>query len=60
MVREIRLPGFDEKVFVEPQSKTQMDMMMLDSPNGPLVDIGNAVQQYLYVRDCLRDIAGED
>lgn len=52
-VRNIRLPEFNADEYIAPEAEVHLDLLLSESPHGPLVDISNARAQYEYLRDCL-------
>lgn len=57
-VRALRLSEFDATMFIEPQTTAMLDTLMQDSPEGVEIDVGNGVQQYLYLRERLQTLVG--
>jgi hypothetical protein len=53
VMRRFRLPSFDVDEYILPDTIVQLDSIMLESPQGPNVDVSNARQQYLFLRDQL-------
>jgi len=55
LVRELRLgDDFDSAAFLDEATFNHFDALMEESPFGPIVDVGNARDQYLYLRGRLK------
>jgi len=53
--RKHRVKDLDPERYLDPIVAAEFDSLMEQSPLGPCVHVGNARDQYLFLRDCLHD-----